>query len=129
MIPPEKEKLFAPLAGFSAGILGGVSGISAPILVSYLYSLKLDKRQFVYTISTLFILFNGAQALNFWVLGLYTPETALYGISYIVPILLGTIAGTRVQDKISQRLFNYLILLTLLVVGLDLIRRGLHLGG
>ena len=109
-------------------MLGGVSGVSAPILVTYLLSLRLDKRQFVYTISMIFILFNGGQALNYWAFGLYTPETALYGLSYLVPIMLGTVVGTRLQDKVSQSLFNRLVLIALFLVGLDLIRRGLHLG-
>ncbi len=127
-IPDHHERLYAPPAGFVAGILGGVSGVSAPILVTYLYSLKLDKKDFVYTISAIFVIFNGVQGINFWVLGLYTPESALFGLSYIIPIILGTIVGTRFQDKISQQLFNYLVLGTLFIVGLDLIRRGLHPG-
>jgi uncharacterized protein len=55
-IPPEQERYWATPAGFLAGLLGGVSGISGPILVAYLYSLKLDKRLFVYAMSTLFTL-------------------------------------------------------------------------
>jgi uncharacterized membrane protein YfcA len=127
-IPPDRERFYAPLAGLGAGLLGGISGISAPILVTYLYSIKLDKRQFVYTISIIFILFNGAQGLNLWALGVYTPQFALYGLSYIIPITAGTIVGTRIQDKVSQSLFNRLVLMALFFVGLDLIRRGLHLG-
>lgn len=127
-VQPEHEKVFAPLAGLGAGLLGGISGVSAPLLVTYLFSLKLDKRQFVFTISIIFILFNGAQALNYWALGLYTPQIALFGLSYIIPIVIGTVVGTKLQDKVSQSLFNRLVLIALLLVGLDLIRRGLHIG-
>lgn len=127
-VAPEHERVYAPLAGLSSGLLGGVSGISAPILVAYLYSLRLNKVQFVYTISSAFVLFSGAQGLNLWALGVYTPETALYGASYFIPIILGTMAGTRLQDKVSQTLFNRLVLITLFIVGIDLIRRGLHIG-
>src|SRR5262249_48300709 len=109
------------------GLLGGVSGISAPVLVAYLYSLRLNKRQFVYAISLIFILFSIAQSLNLLIYGVYTLETALLALSYIVPLILGTLAGTKMQDNISQKLFERLLLGTLFLVGLDLIRRGLHL--
>lgn len=127
-VPPEQEQIVAPLAGLGAGLLAGVSGISAPILVAYLYSLRLDKRQFVYVISVIFVVLTASQSLNFWLLGFYTSETVLIGLSYFIPIFLGTIFGNRLQTKISQDLFNKLVLAALFVVGLDLIRRGLHFG-
>ena len=126
-IPPEKEGVMAPISGFVAGLLGGVSGITAPELVAYLDSLRLNKRQFVYAISLIFILFTVAQSLNLWLYGVYTLQTALLALSYIVPLILGTLAGTKMQDNISQKLFERLLLGTLFLVGLDLIRRGLHL--
>ncbi len=126
-IPPEKEPILAPVAGFSAGLLGGVSGITGPILVAYLYSLRLEKRHFVFAISLMFLIFSGAQTISLWAYGFYTPQIALYAISYLIPLILGTIAGAKAQDKISQKLFERLVLAALLLVGLDLIRRGLHL--
>ncbi len=128
-LPSNQERLLGPIAGFGTGVLNGISGISAPILVTYLYSLRLDKRHFVYMITLVFIVLNLAQSINFWLLGLFTPEIVFISLTYIIPIVLGTIVGTRLQEKVSQKFFNNLVLTALFLIGLDLIRRGLHIGG
>jgi uncharacterized membrane protein YfcA len=51
----------------------------------------------------------------------------LISLTYIVPLILGTAAGRKAQAKISQELFNRLVLITLFVIGLDLLRRGFGL--
>jgi hypothetical protein len=126
-IPPKQERYWATPVGFVAGFLGGVSGISGPLLVAYLYSLKLDKQKFVYAISTLFLLFTIAQVISLSFLNVYTTENVLISLTYIVPLILGTAAGRKAQAKISQELFNRLVLITLFVIGLDLLRRGFGL--
>ncbi len=126
-IPPEKERVWAIPAGFASGLMGGVSGIAAPLLVAYLFSLKLDKRHFVYAISSIFVMFGISLTLSLFFLGAYTWDIAFFSAFCIIPLFLGTVVGTRVQDKISQKVFNRLVLITLFIVGLDLLRRGFHL--
>lgn len=124
-IPPEKERFWSAPTGFVAGLLGGISGITGPILVAYLHSLQLDKRYFVYAISLIFVLFSGSQSLNLWLLGRYSGESFLFAIFCIIPLIVGTLVGNKAQAKISQVLFNRLLLIALFATGLDLIRRGL----
>jgi uncharacterized protein len=124
LIPAHQERYWATPVGFLAGLLGGVSGISGPLLVAYLYSLKLAKHLFVYAMSTLFTLFTVAQVFSLLFLGVYTTESVLISLTYLVPLVIGTAAGRKAQAKVSQELFNRLVLITLFVVGLDLIRRG-----
>ncbi len=122
-ILPHHEHVAGPAAGFATGLLGGISGVATPVLVAYLQNLRLERREFVYTISVIFIILNGSQSLSYWGLGLYRLETVLIAISFVVPVMLGTWAGGSMQSKISQLLYNRLILLMLLLTGLDLIRR------
>lgn len=127
-LPSRHERILGPIAGFGAGLLNGVSGVSTPVLVSYLYSLRLSKQHFVYVITIVFIVLNLAQGINLLLLGLFTPQIVLISVSYLIPIIIGTLIGTRLQDQVSQKLFNNLVLGALFLIGLDLIRHGLHLG-
>jgi uncharacterized membrane protein YfcA len=128
-VPPEREKALALPIGFTSGLLGGVSGISGPILVAYLISLKLSKNHFVYALSVMFVMFGLSLTISLWLLGAYTLEILLFSLFCLIPLFLGTVLGTKVQDKISQLFFNRLVLVMLFIVGLDLLRRGFHLMG
>ncbi|MDB5081031.1 MAG: hypothetical protein JWP00_2955 [Chloroflexi bacterium] len=123
-LTPGRDKIVAPLAGLTSGMMAGVSGIATPILVAYLYNLKLARRDFVYTLSVLFIIYSLVQVISYGVLGLYRLETVLISLTFVVPVMIGTWLGGRIQSKISQVLFNRLVLISLLILGLDLVRRA-----
>lgn len=121
-IPPDREKTIGPVAGLASGLLSGVSGVATPVLVAYLFNLRLTRSEFVYVISVIFILYNGLQALSYWGLGLYRPEIVLYSVGLLIPVMGGTYLGAYLQNKVSQLWFNRLVLGGLLIIGLDLIR-------
>lgn len=117
----------ALIVGLITGVLSGLAGVSGPTLAPYLYSLKLDKHQFVYYLNVLFIFFAIFQFFSFTVLGFFTWERILLAISLIPISLLGVYIGAVARSKVSQVLFNRLVLTILFLTSLDLLRRGLHI--
>jgi len=55
-VSPRREKFLSPLFGFVSGFLNGVTNAAGPTLAIYLYNLKLEKRAFVKTIATTFVI-------------------------------------------------------------------------
>lgn len=113
--------------GGLTGILNGLAGISGPTLAPYLYTLRLDKHQFVYYLNVLFIVLGVYQFASFFAAGFYTLERVLFALGLIPISLVGSYFGSRARGKVNQALFNNLVLVILTLSALDLIRRGLHL--
>lgn len=124
--PAHATKL-ALTIGTATGILNGLAGVAGPTLVPYLHSLKLDKDNFVYSLNFLFIFLGIAQFISFGLVGFFTWERLLFGLSVTPFSLFGLYLGAKVRDKVSQEFFNRLVLIILLVTALDLLRRGLQL--
>ncbi len=55
-ITPQMEKQLALPAGFLSGFLNGMTNAAGPALAIYLYSLKLEKRQFIKSIATISVI-------------------------------------------------------------------------
>ena len=113
--------------GLVSGLLNGRAGISGPTLAPYLYTLRLDKYQFVYYLNVLFLFLSTFQFISFGLLGFFTWERILFAVSLIPVSLLGVTVGAWARSRVSQEFFNRLVLLGLFVTALDLLRRGFHL--
>ncbi len=124
---PRYTTQFAYAAGLVTGVLNGLAGVSGPTLAPYLYTLRLSKHEFVYYMNVIFLFLGTFQFISFGLLGFFTWERILFGISLIPVSLLGVTIGARVRTKVSQVFFNRLILVVLFVTALDLLRRGLHI--
>lgn len=113
--------------GAVAGFIGGISGIWGPPLILYLIALEVPKEEQVRVQGVSFLL--GAIILFFSHLhsGVLNRETLPFSLLMLVPILLGMAIGLRFQDRIDQARFRRLTLWVLLIVGLNLVRRGIVL--
>ena len=95
------------------------------MLVIYLYSLKLPKRDFVKSIATIFIIMKATQlaAVSTW--NLLNRTTLFLSMQVTLFILLGFYFGLKTQDRANQRTFNRCLLALLFVIGLTLVVRSL----
>ncbi|HEX2916763.1 MAG TPA: sulfite exporter TauE/SafE family protein [Chloroflexia bacterium] len=124
---PRHATRLAVAVGLATGILNGLAGVSGPTLAPYLYTLRLDKHQFVYYLNLLFLFLGTFQFISFGLLGFFTWERILTGLSLIPVSLAGLYLGMWARSRVSQVFFNRLVLLVLFVTALDLLRRGLHI--
>lgn len=114
-------KRFGPLAGAGGGILQGATGISAPIGVTFIHSMSLDRNAHVFAVSAMFLVYALTQLPSMWIAGLMRGEWLLQGVLALVPILIFMPLGQAIARKLSRRAFDRLILIFLGLVGLKMV--------
>jgi len=128
---PRLSARFDPLAqvaaGVSAGAIGGLAGIWAPPIVVYLSSIRLDKDAFVRATGLLLALGSVVLAISHAATGLLDATQATLGLCLVVPALAGFALGERLRARLDGATFRRTVLVFFLVMGLNLIRRGIGL--
>lgn len=124
-VNPRLEPWLKPPVGLVAGFLGGLSNLFGPVIVMFLVSLRMPKDEFVQT--TAFLFLAGATALYLMLIfnGLLTLDEATVSLAAALPTLAGVWLGQRLRNRIPQETFNRLLLILLLIIGLNLLRRSL----
>ena len=108
-----------------AGTMGGLSGVWGPPTVAYLTATNTPKADqmrvqgVIYGLGSVMLLLAHLQS------GVLRWETVPLSAFMIVPAGIGMAIGTAIQNRIDQDMFRKVTLFVLLVVGLNLIRRGL----
>ena len=121
----DKGEPLATPVGTVAGILFGTMGLSAPVSITFLNAMRLERGEFVATISFFFFTMGLAQVpllLAFHILD--APRMAL-SILASLPILAGMPAGVRMARLLSPRAFDRVILVLLAVIALRMLVRVL----
>ena len=124
-IQKRDERWLGPLAGFISGFVGGFSGLYGPIMLSYLIALRLDKDEFVGSISLLYL--AGIVVLTATLAGnrIITLTELIGTVLVLGPMYFGMLLGRKIRHRISQTLFRKLLLVLLAVIGSSLVWRGL----
>jgi uncharacterized membrane protein YfcA len=125
-ISPKAQQVAGPTVGLAAGVMGGTTGIFAPLIAAYVHALQVEKRVFVYWLTAAFFLGGVAQVVSYWRLGLYTWKLLGYAVATFVPVVGGTWLGFWIQDRLPVTLFRRLVLLLVLASGVNLIVRQLR---
>lgn len=124
-ISPRLEKMLALPVGFVSGFLNGMTNAAGPALAIYLYSLKLQKRDFIKTIATIFVITKLSQLVAVSTWNLFNRTTLYLSLAVTLFVLLGFYGGLKTQDRINQQTFSRGLLVLLFVIGLTLILRAL----
>ena len=119
------EKILSPIFGFLSGFLNGLTNAAGPTLAIYLYSLKLDKRTFVKSLATIFVVTKVSQLVAISTWNLFNWETITLSVQVLLFTLAGFYAGIKAQDRVNQRNFNRGLLILLTVIGITLLARSL----
>ena len=124
-LTPRYERVAGPGVGVFAGLLNGVSTVNGPPLIMYLVALGLRKDNFIGSYGL--IALAGSVPLVLSYIGVGLMGTAEFGASALalVPALAGVVVGERLRKRIDANLFRKVLLAVLIVLGLNLIRRGL----
>jgi uncharacterized membrane protein YfcA len=123
-ISPRAEKILSPIFGFLSGFLNGVTNAAGPMLAIYLYSLKLEKRDFVKAIATIFVTTKLSQLVAISTWNLFNRETVTLSVQVLSFTLVGFYVGLKAQDRVNQRNFNRGLLVLLLGIGIALLVRA-----
>lgn len=111
--------LSAP-AGLIAGILQAAAGLSAPVSITFLNALHLERGQFISTISMFFVSLGLVQIPMLISYGYLTPANILLSLAALVPLVAGMPLGSLLARHISRERFNQILLVILTVLSVKL---------
>ena len=92
----DRGEAMAPTVGLAGGLMQGAGGISAPISVTYLNAMRLERPEFIATISVYFCAMCLLQIPALMALGILTVER--------LPFIAGAAAASNASGKASPRL-------------------------
>ena len=124
-LPAGWEPWASPVAGFIAGVVGGITNVPGTPLVLYFYALGLSKHEFVSAVAFTFVLYKIVQLGAVTWYGLMTWTVLGWSLLLTLAALAGFGVGLRVQDRLSPATFNRAILLFLAVLGCWIVLRSL----
>ncbi len=113
-------RILAAPTGFLAGLAGGTTGVSAPVVMMYMSAIDLVRGSFIFGISVYFIAMGGGQFMWLSLAGLMTWKLAFASALTLIPLALGMGLGQRIGEHVSHSQFEIIIQLILLVLGLKL---------
>lgn len=122
-ISPDKERWCSAAVGLLSGVMGSVSALTGPLVISYLVSLRLAREVFVGTISVIYL--SSAMALygSMAVQGRITERELVLSCLALLPVGLGMSVGKRLRGRLSEAMFRGVLLGFLVAVaGLLLLR-------
>ncbi len=114
------RKLAWPV-GMIAGALQGATGMSAPVSLTFLNALHLERRVFVGTIAVFFSALTLVQIPALAVSGILTVERALASLVALATVLAFMPVGARLAAHLSRRFFDTVTLGLLVVLATRII--------
>lgn len=108
-------------AGTLAGIMQGATGISAPASLTFLSAMRLERLQFIATISIFFTAIGLIQLPLLIAFGQMTTKLFLMSCAAMLPLVAGMWIGSRLAKHISKAVFDRLILGLLAVIAVRLV--------
>lgn len=121
VVGPVLARRAGPLAGMGGGVLQGATGISAPIGVTFIHAMSLDRDAHVFAVSTMFLLYSLVQLPALAIAGVMEPQWLLEGLLALVPILIFMPVGQAIAGRLSRKAFDRMILIFLGLIGLKMV--------
>ena len=106
----------SPFVGTAAGLAQGATGISGPVVSTYLHAFRMPPRAYLFAVNAVFMVFAVAQIATFVATGLYEDRVALTLIA-IIPVALVFPAGLALGRRMDAVLFDRIILVLLFLSG------------
>ena len=124
-VPPALErKLMAPL-GLVSGVLGGLSMMFGPLVALYLVMIRLRKDEFVGVIGLFYFLSAVPFTIGLTIGGRFHVPELVGSLAATALVVVGMVLGQFVRKYVPQEIFRRTILVLLILIGLNVIRRGL----
>ena len=124
-IKKANEKILSVIIGFLSGILGGLTTFYAPPIITFLISNNLDKEFFIRTTATMYFFASIPlySSMLYHDLGNYFD--LIMSLVLVVPAIIGQFFGSKIRKKLSNEIFQKLILIILIMIGFSLLFKNL----
>jgi uncharacterized protein len=123
-LPERFEKPVGALAGLTGGISGGLTSIWGPPMLMFLVARRLEKDAFIGAVGMIYFCGSLFLTFSFAKVEILAEDNVAMSALAVLPVLAGMQVGMWLRDRINQETFRRAVLFTLLLVGLNLIRRG-----
>ena len=121
VLAQDRAMRLAPQVGIIAGIMQGAVGISAPISVSFLNAMRLDRSVFIPTVAIFFIAMSLSQTSVLVGHGVLTSSVASVSLIAMMGQLAAMALGNRLARNMSAQLFDRIVLVVLLAMAARMI--------
>jgi uncharacterized protein len=120
-VGPRAARRAGPLVGFGSGVCQGATGISAPLGVTFIHAMGLDRRTHVFAVSAMFLVLGLVQLPSLVIAGIMEWQWVIEALLAMIPILLFMPLGQLLAGKLSRKAFDRLILVFLGLMGLKMV--------
>lgn len=120
-LPPRVTRRTSPAVGTVAGVLQGATGMSGPLVITYLHSYRLPKEAYVFSITTMFQVFAVVQTITLAVVGLYTTDRLTQSLLSLAPIMIMLPLGARVAKRLPHQMFDIAVLAVMALSAVKLV--------
>jgi uncharacterized membrane protein YfcA len=122
-IDARAERRWGAAVGTLSGMMGGVSSLMGPLLITYLVALRLPRETFIGSISVIYLVgVLPLMAVMIWLDLLGLPEAILSTLA-LAPMFAGMAIGKRLRRRVSEPAFRRLLLGFLTTVAILLLMR------
>lgn len=120
-ISPRREQAVGVAVGVLSGLLGGVSSLTGPVIITFLMALKLKREDFISSISVIYL--TSALPLYGAMLVYGRIGTAELGLSLLalLPMGIGLMLGKTVRSRLDEVLFRRVLLIFLSLLAILLL--------
>lgn len=124
-ISAEQERWMGPAVGVLAGILGGVTTLTGPIIITYLVALRLKREEFIASISIIYLLGSlPTYVAMLWYERFGFNEVALSALA-LLPMFVGLRFGKAIRRFLSEIAFRRVLIGFLVVLALILVVKSI----
>ena len=120
-ISASRERAVGVGVGLLSGLLGGVSSLTGPVIITYLMALRLRRDEFVGSISIIYLSaalpLYGAMLL----FGRLGPTELTWSLLALVPMAAGLLAGKALRQHLDDNRFRRVLLVFLIVLAILLL--------
>lgn len=122
----ERHALWISLIiGITGGFFGGLTLFIGPAVIMFLVSLHVPKEEFIGTIGLVYLLGLLPTGVFYVIEGTLRQDHLWPTLLACIPVIAGMAIGTLIRGHINEILFRKILLITLVVIGLNMIRRAL----
>ena len=114
-------KYLSPVIATFAGISQGATGISGPVVATWIHSYRLQAQLYVFAVSILFLVIAFVHLIVVSGIGLMHQERLLHGVLAIIPSLLFVQIGMWTTPYISPKWFNRIVIAIVVIMEAKLI--------
>lgn len=108
------------VTGVSAGFCSTIAHAAGPIVGLYMFAQNLGKSLFVGTLAWTFTLINLTKLPFYIAVDLIHMDILLFDLFLVWLIPIGSYVGKWMHHRVSERLFNYIIMVLTLITGVQL---------